>query len=1061
MPIKILLVDDHPLFRKGLRQLFDEEPDMTVVGEAGDGQEAIARVQELSPQVIVMDITMPGLNGIEATRRILAESPDTKIVALSIHDGREFVKDMLEAGAAGYILKDTVPEELPNCVRKVMQGEVCLSTTITGVVVSEFINLLANNGETEKHPDNNKMESAEVTDSIVKTKLFRPPCPDGYVQRPRLDDKLDKGLSCDLTLISAPAGYGKSVLVSSWLESNDRFHAWLSLDEEFTDLTTLLKYFIAAVRKIFPKACEATRSLINVPGQIPVQTLAEQLSNDLLEIKTPFIVVLDDYGSIHSSDIHDLFNRLFKQLPQNLQLVFVTRRDPPFPLTSMRARGEVVDIRMTDLKFTSPEIAEFLSNGAGPLDEKALETVYTVTEGWPAALRLLQINLAQGQDPNEFLRDMCGDSRDTHEFLVTEVLSQQTPELRNCLLRTSILNRFNAPLCAVLCGKGCDGEEFIRQIIGANLFCIPMDDQHDWVRYHHLFQNLLRVHLDRRYSEDEIKDLHRKASEWFEENGYLEDAMRYALIADPPEKAAQLIIRNSRAITNNEQWFLLASLLDALPATVINQDPDLLILYARSCNKKGLYDEMLQTLDKIERLINSPEYSGKDKDRQNGEVFAMRSALFYHGAQGQQALEMSEKALELLPLEFKSERVYALLIAGLSRQMIGDQKGAYDLIYSELHGADAKSSPTYHGRLLQTLCFVQWIAADMNALKRSASAMLDLSRTHNIPETKIFGHYFLGKAQYQLNELQECEQSLRPVVADPYGPSFWMFFMSAQILSLCHEANALSDSARDLSESLIDRILKGEGSSFLTNAQALRAELALRHGHLAQAIPWANEISRGETPTGYHFMIPELTIARILVAQKTDESLKQADELLSFLRKFFLSIHNTRFLIETMALQALLFDARGNVPSADEKLAEAIELAEPGGVIRAFVDLGAEVEKILNRLANNAVDSDFLQKLRAAFENITNDTEERTASSESTGPMSTHDALLESHLTNREIEILTLLAQRLRNKEIAEKLFISDGTVKQHTINLYRKLGVDSRREAVAKALSMNILPQS
>ena len=99
MPTTILLVDDHPVFRKGLRQLLEEEQDFKVVGEAGDGKEAIALVGKLSPDVVVMDINMPNFNGIEATRQIVSDFPETKIVALSIHSGKRFIEDMLRAGA--------------------------------------------------------------------------------------------------------------------------------------------------------------------------------------------------------------------------------------------------------------------------------------------------------------------------------------------------------------------------------------------------------------------------------------------------------------------------------------------------------------------------------------------------------------------------------------------------------------------------------------------------------------------------------------------------------------------------------------------------------------------------------------------------------------------------------------------------------------------------------------------------------------------------------------------------------------------------------------------------
>lgn len=139
----ILLADDHALFRKGLRMLLEEEDDLQVVGEARNGQEAIDQVRKLSPDVVVMDITMPGLDGIQATRQIISESPNTKIMALSIHSGKRFVEDMLHAGAAGYLLKESAPEELVNGIRAVMRGQVCLSAAITSVVVSQYVNILS------------------------------------------------------------------------------------------------------------------------------------------------------------------------------------------------------------------------------------------------------------------------------------------------------------------------------------------------------------------------------------------------------------------------------------------------------------------------------------------------------------------------------------------------------------------------------------------------------------------------------------------------------------------------------------------------------------------------------------------------------------------------------------------------------------------------------------------------------------------------------------------------------------------------------------------------------
>jgi LuxR family maltose regulon positive regulatory protein len=137
MKTKILLADDHAPLRGVLRSLLEEEDGLTVVGEAATGLEAITLVRQLAPDVVVMDVTMPEVDGIEATRRITIEFPDVQVIALTIHGGKRFVESMLGAGAAGYLLKDNASEELVEAVRTVLRGEKYLCSGVTGLVTSQ------------------------------------------------------------------------------------------------------------------------------------------------------------------------------------------------------------------------------------------------------------------------------------------------------------------------------------------------------------------------------------------------------------------------------------------------------------------------------------------------------------------------------------------------------------------------------------------------------------------------------------------------------------------------------------------------------------------------------------------------------------------------------------------------------------------------------------------------------------------------------------------------------------------------------------------------------------
>ena len=139
MSIRILLADDHKITRQGLRSLLEKQQDMEVVAEAENGRIAVRLAGEIAPDVVIMDLTMPDLNGVEATRQIVADSPDVKIIALSMHSDSLFVTEMLKSGAAGYLLKDCAFEELAKAIRIVLEGKIYLSPSISGVVVEDYI----------------------------------------------------------------------------------------------------------------------------------------------------------------------------------------------------------------------------------------------------------------------------------------------------------------------------------------------------------------------------------------------------------------------------------------------------------------------------------------------------------------------------------------------------------------------------------------------------------------------------------------------------------------------------------------------------------------------------------------------------------------------------------------------------------------------------------------------------------------------------------------------------------------------------------------------------------
>ena len=526
MSISVILADDHPMFQKGVRLLVDEEPDMRVVGEAGDGKEAIEKVRKLSPDVVVMDISMPNFNGIEATRQILSDSPNTKVVALSMHAGKRFVKDMLAAGASGYMLKDSGPEAMINGIRAVMRGDVYLSPAITGIVVSEYKKLMVQSPSTSQTKD---------ASPIMRTKLHRPALSSDLVPRSDLVARLGELRRRPLTLVSSAAGYGKSTMASLWLEAWAGPYAWLSLGEEENDLRMFINYLLAAIENAFPEACDTTRSLLQAPELAPVSDLSRYLVNDLDKIEDPFILVLDDFHKIHDKSVHELVDALLTFPPPNLHLMLLTRRDPPLNTNALRARGLLNEIGIADLLFTVAETTAFLENTLGhSVDEKTAATIQERLEGWPVGMRLMTHSLKHSGDLNRLMESLKGGFVTIVDYLMEEVLSHQPPEMARLMTATAILDHFCVPLCDALCeldAAPCTGEvngdEFIARLQKDNLFLIAMDTENRWFRYHHLFRQLLQDQLNRHRRPEEIAALHSRANAWFAENDITNDAVKH------------------------------------------------------------------------------------------------------------------------------------------------------------------------------------------------------------------------------------------------------------------------------------------------------------------------------------------------------------------------------------------------------------------------------------------------------------------------------------------------------------------------------------------------------
>jgi LuxR family maltose regulon positive regulatory protein len=888
---------------------------------------------------------------------------------------------------------------------------------------------------------------------IIQTKLHRPPLQADFVPRPHLLERLDGWQQRPLTLISAPAGYGKTTLVSSWLDTLDAPSAWVSLDEQDNDLILFLAYFLTAVCSMFQDAAQDTLALVNAPEPPPIQVLTNSLINDLNQITVDFVLVLDDYHSIQDVDIHDLISGLLRYPPPTMQIVLTTRSDPPLNLVKLRAKSTIVELRALDLRFSQAEASDYLRLLLRrPVDEETVVFLSNKSEGWVTGIRLLALSLSRVENMDWTQIDHLENNHMVKDYLMSIILSLQEPAFEECLLYTAVLDRFCAPLCAAICdsngesGNIVNADLFIRTLVKGNLFVTPLDTQQHWFRYHHLFRDLLLRQLEKREGMAFIASLHHKAGIWYAQNGYIDEALRHALAAGDSDAAVALLAQHRHSLLNQEQWHTLSYWLRLFPGQLVEEEPELLVAKAWILYNRSQYPDMVAVMDQAETLLSRNSSKTVTAKQHQAEIDTMRSeyVLVYEVA-SKRAVDLAERALSEIPHDWFNVRGLAYVILGYGYLMLGEPEQGFEIIYDVLK-TDKSGSSAFRARLLTALCFLHDSNADMPELGQAASQLLKLGEKDDLADSLSYGRYFLGCFHYLRNELVEAERHLVVAASDRKIAQIWSAINSACVLALTYQALDRPDQARDTVEATKTYLTEIQNVEFLPQLGGLGAELALRQEHVDEAGRWARQFDPHPLPLMTVFYVPQLTLAKVLLAQDTSASRKQAGDLLAKLYDHVLN--DKRFLIEVLALQALLDDAQNDQAAALDKLERAIHLAEPGGFIRLFVDLGPKMAGLLRQLRYRGVSPSYIKQILDAFP-------------DSVGPeVVLPDTELPEPLTNRELEILALISQGLTNKEIAAQLVIAPGTVTQHTHNIYQKLMVKNRRLAVIEATKLGILPR-
>ena len=900
-----------------------------------------------------------------------------------------------------------------------------------------------------------------MSNTLLLTKLYIPPQRSNLVLRPRLVERLNEGLSSGrkLTLISAPAGFGKTTLVSEWVAGPrdcppepvcGNLAAWLSLDEADNDPARFISYLVAALQTIIPGIGEGLLAALQSPQSTQYEPILTILLNEISTLSEHFVLILDDYHSIDSQPVDKSLEFLVEHQPPQMHLVIITREDPQLPLARYRARGQLTELRAADLRFTPDEATELLNQVTGlGLSVENITALETRTEGWIAGLQLAAISMQGHKDAAGFIQSFTGSHRFVMDYLLEEVLHQQSESIQRFLLQTSILDRMCGSLCdAILLDPSVSGQITLEYLERSNLFIVPLDNERRWYRYHHLFRDLLRKRMEQNLTAEGIANLDIHASEWYENNGMILEAFNHAAAANDIERAERLMEHKEMPLHLPGVPITILKWLESLPASVLNSKPGLwwkqAAMLMANYQTIGVEEKLQATEAALAR--KTPPNAEMDEWTRNlvGKIAVARTALAATLYQAEDTLVYAHRAMEFLHPKNITYRSEATQYIGFARYILGDRDAA-ELAYKEALSL-AQAAGNDENVLMATIRLGQ-IHELRNQLHQAFETYLKalMMTGEDPPPLATLAYIGLARIYYDWNDLDRAEK---------YA------VQSCQLARLCEQViDRLISSELFLSRLKITQKDPVSAAHFLTLAEnhARQYEYTVRFPDIAAARALLC-LYNGDTDTAAQLVQNEdrwLVRAEVLIAQGNPSA------ALTLVVPYRMQMEEKKWedqQLRAIMLQALALHLQGEKDSAWQVLEEALTLAEPGGFIRLFVDMGEPMRLMImdfrSRIEKQPGDRthplmEYADKLLAGF----------APSDEMPGSKTTNlNSEIIEPLSQRELEVLQLICQGLSNQEICERLFLALDTVKGHNRRIFEKLQVHRRTEAIARARELNLL---
>lgn len=871
-------------------------------------------------------------------------------------------------------------------------------------------------------------------------------------------DRLINGTRQRLVIITGPAGFGKTTLLRQYADyragQGDAL-AWVRMGSEFSDPAQFIRRLSDACSELANSNLISDQNARRSRQKISLRDLGAMLRH----INTRGVIVVDNYEQGDKPGLDTLLTQLIRLLPSGLQLCIGARALPTVRLSAAHLDEDVLILNENDLRFQPEETQRFFSNFP-QISMAEIDEIHTCSDGWPAALQCFRLCMQRGRQHRSAAYAGKGVTPDLINFLAAEVFEQLDTDMQHQLLVLCIPETLSAELTENILNCN-NGQQLLEDIEQAGLFLTNIDLRGEWYRFHNLFRQFLLNRLTRSITAHELRRRHTSIGAWYTDHGYSEQAIQHLIEAKDTHHAAALLNELADDFVAEERLGLLEHYADQLAPEQILAHPALanatIIAYSfrRAFTKARSLLTAARAVDEGKSsnwdFAETFLLAGEDRIAELGaHVGEIGNAATSEDGRFRQAISLNGRAMWLYA---KSEFEPALNLLLRARSLHDDDHSLFGQAYQEAIHSMAISA---QGRLTEAA------AGLTTALRRT-----ETDTAGSVTAGSVIAAY-LAEAHYELNRVEESKALIadyaqlaeQQAIVDPLAV---MLLTHARVMRL---ENRPVDTRRLLERLIylghrygLPRLVDYGNAEIVRNA-VLDGDLGCARSRLdTLGEQFGKQGRSNDSDLLFHAGETELhsiTWCRYLIAAG------RAGEARSILAHEIRQARVLRRYRREAKLQILLALATRDDNRAHRTLLKALEIAAPQGMIRSFLDEGKPVLRLLLQLRDTLPNVGNLAERDVVVDHvdrILSATDEAVAipAAGQGNPEHVPQNLLES-LTAREKDLLRHVSRGLSNNDLADRLCISTNTVKWHLRNIFEKLQIKNRLQAVSVARNLGLI---